>query len=114
MWVCVQMGLEMELVCVLVGREVGKSWRRGGGGKMYRDIGGVYLDLIMEVCCVLCLTGSLCYSFFEKTSMIDISTVYWGLKVILWLVVLGMVGSIDSYFCGCNDLRDCGEIGSKW
>lgn len=60
----------------------------GDVGNVRCTEGVVYLDLIMEVCFVpLPHRGSLLDSFFEETSVIDISTVYQGLEVILWLML---------------------------
>lgn len=47
------------------------------------------LDLIKAVFAfVLCLTGTRCETVsLRKASVIDVSTVYQGLQVILWLLV---------------------------
>lgn len=59
----------------------------GDVGNVRCTEGVVYLDLIKEVCFVpLPRRDSLLDSFFEETGVIDISMVYQGLEVILWLM----------------------------
>lgn len=52
---CSGMGLELDLLYYGLGRR----WKEF---MMCRGIGVVYLDLIREVCFVLCLTGTHCYT----------------------------------------------------